>query len=296
MPRPRPSSLDVLLERMEPGFMLVNAEHVVELCSRRAIELLDLPPALMVRRPRFVEVLEHQWSTDEFAQTPEAIKAFVRAGGMLDEVQTYERLRPDGRVIEVHSIPLDGGGMLRTYCDVTARRKTEDDIRFRADHDGLTKLLNRESFNELLSSSIMKATFEGKGFAVHYCDLDRFKPVNDRHGHAVGDMVLAAVARRLRHAARDQDAVARLGGDEFAILQWEASEPAGATGLARRLVEAFAQPIHVEALQVEVGISVGVALFPTNGVTSDGLLKHADDALYRAKVERRGVVVYDASA
>ena len=275
--------LDAILERMVQGLMLVNGDLVVEVCNRRAIELLDLPPDLMARRPNFVEVLEYQWSTDEFSRTPEHLKAFVRAGGILVTPQRYERTRPDGRVIEVQSVPLDGGGVLRTYTDISERRLGEERVRHRAAHDGLTSLVNRETFIERLTESIATATSTGRGLAVHYLDLDRFKPINDRMGHGVGDRVLAVVASRLSGVARDTDVVARIGGDEFAILQTALDHDEQATGLANRLIQALDAPIEVDGLEVHVGVSVGIAFFPTHGATATALIANADAALYDAK-------------
>ena len=275
--------LDAILARMVQGLMLINKDHVVELCNRRAVELLGLPPDLMARQPTFLEVLEFQWSTDEFAHTPEELKRFVRGGGLLDQPQCYERLRPDGRVIEVQSVPLDEGGILRTYTDITERRRGEERMRYRARHDGLTSLLNRDSFIELLGETILKTTIDGGGFAVHYVDLDGFKPVNDAMGHVVGDQVLAAVAQRMLGVARDSDTVARMGGDEFAVLQTLVETPDQAVGLAQRLQVALESPIEIEGHAVRVGMSAGIAIFPIHGVTADTLIRNADAALYRVK-------------
>ena len=119
------AALEATLERMEQGVMMVSPAHIVEVCNRRAIELLDLPPALMASRPSFSQVLEYQWSTNEFESTPERLRDFVRAGGILDQPQSYERVRPNGRVVEVRSVPIEGGGVLRTYTDVTELRRAE---------------------------------------------------------------------------------------------------------------------------------------------------------------------------
>lgn len=280
--------LEAMLARMEQGVMMVNAEQVVEVCNPRAIELLGLPPGLMASRPRFQEVLEYQWSTDEFRDTPEDLKAFVRAGGILDVPQIYDRARPDGRVVEVRSVPLEGGGVLRTYTDVSDRRQREDSIRQLAQRDDLTALLNRASFRERLAALLPVAADEG--FALHFIDLDHFKPVNDRHGHVVGDRVLAALADRLRGLARDGDTVARLGGDEFAVLQMAVRRADQALGLAHRIVAMLAQPLAVDGITVQVGASVGVALAPQAGDDVDTLIRHADAAMYAAKAAGRGAV------
>ena len=118
-------TLEATLERMEQGVMMVNAERIVEVCNRKAIELLDLPAELMASKPTFAQVLEFQWATDEFAHTTESVREFVRGGGILDEPQSYERTRPNGRVIEIRSIPIEGGGVLRTYTDITERKRSE---------------------------------------------------------------------------------------------------------------------------------------------------------------------------
>ena len=121
--------LEATLERMEQGLMMVNPDRVVEVCNRKAIELLGLPAELMASRPTFAQVLEFQWSQDEFAHTPADILEFVRSGGILDRPQCYERVRPNGRTIEILSVPISGGGVLRTYSDITERKRAEQALR-----------------------------------------------------------------------------------------------------------------------------------------------------------------------
>jgi diguanylate cyclase (GGDEF)-like protein/PAS domain S-box-containing protein len=282
--------LEATLERMEQGVMMVNAERVVEVCNRRAIELLGLPPELMAGRPSFEAVLEHQWKTDEFAHTPQDLQAFVRAGGILDRRQNYERKRPDGRWIEVQSVPLEGGGVLRTYADITERRNSEERIQHIARHDGLTTLVNREVFLEHLAGAVGSAERVRQGIAVHFIDLDRFKPINDRYGHAVGDKVLAAVAARMRAVAREGDVLGRMGGDEFAMLQFRVTDAEAALGLARRLLDAISQPMDIEGASLRVGASIGIAMCHGVAIDSDVLIRHADKAMYAAKAAGRDTV------
>lgn len=289
--REKSSLLEATLERMEQGLMMVNAEHVVEVCNPRAIELLGLPAELMASRPRFEDVLAFQWASDEFSRTSQDLQDFVRAGGILDKPHAYDRERPDGRIIEVRSVPLTGGGVLRTYTDVSERRRREEHIRHRAQHDGLTALMNRDSFREHLAA--MLADRRGAGFALHFIDLDHFKPVNDRHGHAVGDRALIAVADRLRAVAREGDVVARLGGDEFGILQQDVQHTEHAMRLARRVVAMLAQPLTVDGLSLQVGASVGVTVVAretADEADADALMRAADAAMYAAKSAGRGTV------
>jgi diguanylate cyclase (GGDEF)-like protein len=282
--------LEATLERMEQGVMMVNAERVVEVCNRRAMELLDLPEPLMTSRPSFEAVLAHQWQTNEFVQAPGDIQDFVRAGGILDKPHRYDRRRPDGRVIEVHSVPVEGGGVLRTYTDITERKRVEERMQHVARHDGLTSLVNRAVFLEHLNGATVPTRQELARFAVHYIDLDRFKPINDTHGHAAGDRVLTEIAARIRALARDADIVARLGGDEFAVLQRGAERLEHALGLAHRIRETIAQPVEIDGVTVRVGASIGVALFPADGADADTLVRSADAAMYAAKASGRDMV------
>jgi len=124
-------------------------------------------------------------------------------------------------------------------------------------------------------------------FCLHYLDLDNFKSVNDLHGHAIGDLLLEQAVARLRECVRETDTLARLGGDEFVVLQADLEKPEHAGSLARRFVEALAEPFDLDGRQAYVGVSVGVSVCPSDGEDVDTLLKNADLAMYRSKSEGR---------
>ncbi|MEO8135439.1 MAG: diguanylate cyclase, partial [Betaproteobacteria bacterium] len=275
--------LNLTLERMEQGIMLMNAERQVLVCNRRAIELLGLPEELMASRPSFDAVLAWQISQDEFAHTPLEIQDFIRSGRILDRPNSYDRKRPDGRVIEVLTVPIGAGGALRTYTDITERKRIEERIRQVSRQDSLTALVNREVFLEYLEAAVAASVGGGEAFAVHFIDLDRFKPINDSFGHAVGDKVLALVANRMREIAREADVVARMGGDEFAVLQYGVVRIDRALGLARRILAGVALPMDIEAHRLQVGASIGIAHYPADGSDPDTLLRNADAAMYAGK-------------
>lgn len=278
--------LEATLEHMEQGVMMVGPEGVVEVCNRRAMELLGLPAALVATKPSFDEVLAHQRWVDDSAGRPEDATGCAAGAGAGADSRSQDRKRADGRVVEVRCAPIDGGGVLRTYTDVTERRRSEARIRHVARHDGLTSLVKREAFLEHVAEALQQP---GR-FAVHYLDLDDFKPVNDRLGHAIGDQLLTRVAERMRRIVREGDVVGRMGGDEFAILQPRVEHPEQTLGLAGRLVQGIRQPIEIEGHVVRVGVSIGIALHPEHGRSADRLMRCADAALYEAKAGGRNEV------
>jgi diguanylate cyclase (GGDEF)-like protein len=178
-------------------------------------------------------------------------------------------------------------GWLATFEDITERRRTEARMAHLAHHDALTDLPNRVLFRKRLEDALTSAR-RGEGLALLCLDLDQFKAVNDTLGHPVGDLLLRAVAVRLVERTRETDIVARLGGDEFAVVQ-SIDRPSEPAGLADRLIEMFDTPFEVAGHQIVIGTSIGIAFAPQDGVDGDELLKKADLALYRAKVDGRGI-------
>jgi diguanylate cyclase (GGDEF)-like protein/PAS domain S-box-containing protein len=193
----------------------------------------------------------------------------------------------NGRVIEIHHQPMPDRGWVATHEDITARQGAEARVAHMARHDALTSLANRRLFRDRLDEVLGGAGPAGV-HAVLCLDLDGFKPVNDSFGHSVGDCLLQAVAGRLSNCARKDDTVARLGGDEFAILAVGLDRPARAGELAQRITRALNEPFQIGDALVSVGVSVGIALSPADGITPEDLLKKSDIALYRAKADERG--------
>jgi diguanylate cyclase (GGDEF)-like protein/PAS domain S-box-containing protein len=168
--------------------------------------------------------------------------------------------------------------------DIHERHQAEERIRYLALHDGLTGLPNRYLFRD----ELQKAVADETRFAVLWLDLDGFKRVNDARGHEAGDRLLTQVADRLRESLPETDLLARFGGDEFVILQRYAGGHNAAVALARHLIAALDQPFVLDGQQAVIGTSVGIALYPEDASCSEDLLRHADVALYKAKVDGRG--------
>jgi diguanylate cyclase (GGDEF)-like protein/PAS domain S-box-containing protein len=159
-----------------------------------------------------------------------------------------------------------------------------------ATHDALTGLPNRRLFQDRLERALAYARREGQAVAVLYLDLDGFKAVNDEKGHDVGDALLQAVAQRLDATVRREDTVARLGGDEFGVVLMSVRQPEDALDVGRKLRAALQEPLDVNGTPVPLGASVGVAVYPSDGVTADALMRAADGAMYAVKAGGKGGV------
>lgn len=288
--RQKSQLLRATLDNMQQGVTMINAQGRIEIYNRRTLEILGLPESVLQGKPLFWDVVARQRAEGEFEQAPETVMRHLAPDALEQTEHRYERQRPDGRIVEVRAVPLPEGGQLRTFSDITEQRQTQERIRHAANHDSLTGLMNRGRFLEHLASEIALCARGGTGCAVLYLDLDGFKPINDRHGHAVGDHALVTLARRMQQAARESDFVARLGGDEFAVLQRGIQSTQETQALAERLLAAIGQQVVFESRILSTGVSIGVALCPQDASEPDALLRAADMAMYAAKAAGRQAI------
>jgi diguanylate cyclase (GGDEF)-like protein len=216
----------------------------------------------------------------------EGLRRVLDGGSHSPEIDVAVTEGDAHRWYAVQFTPLRGraGGAVVVHSDITDRKRSHDALALRATRDDLTGLLNRAALEAEADRVLAEARAMHLRVAVLFVDLDGFKPINDEHGHAVGDEVLRAVGRRLTTAVRTTDRVARFGGDEFVVLVGPLGDVHVAEQTARRILHAFAGPVRVEDLDLAVSVSVGVAVTDEDGaVTRDGLLDAADGAMYRAK-------------
>lgn len=171
--------------------------------------------------------------------------------------------------------------------EIAERRRIEAQMRHQATHDLLTGLPNRGLFIETLDQSLSRAQRHDERFGLLYIDIDGFKAVNDSFGHQAGDLLLVEIAQRLRAILRVEDTVARLGGDEFAVVVDHAGDPDALLRKCMEICATLGRPYRLapngEALDAQVGASIGAAIYPQHGATRDSLIQAADDAMYAAK-------------
>jgi diguanylate cyclase (GGDEF)-like protein len=288
--------LELTLEHMSQGIMMVTKDLEIPIINRKCIKLLDLPVSFLKAPPRFDELIAYQVERGEFTEMnlPDGLGPLDVFGpkDATGRFGSYERVRPDGGVIEVRSVRLRDGSFVRTFSDITQRRKAQKLADRLAAEDALTGLANRRTLNQslthLLDQQVEGEERHARSLAVLYLDLDRFKLVNDTRGHAVGDKLLQAVAQRLKECVRTDDQVGRLGGDEFAVILASGDQEGRPEVVAKRLVEALSRPYEINGQQLLVGVSIGIALAPGDAQTADNLLIAADLALYSAKAAGRG--------
>jgi len=275
---------EAAFERPGPRIVYVNASFT-RITGYAADEVIGASPRLL------------QGPDTEPAAIARMRASFERWRPVEETVVNYRR---DGTPFwnELSVVPVaDSTGWYTHWIaierDVTERRRMQERVAFLAYHDDLTRLLNRAGLRHHLECRRGSATADD-AFTLLQIDLDRFKAVNDRYGHAVGDRVLVEVARRLERCVGDGDAIARTGGDEFVVVRHGVVSRRGAEAAAWRVRCALAPPLFWNGQAVAMGASVGASLYPRDGANEQELLGAADLALYRAKLpDAGGVALFD---
>ncbi|MFG1432311.1 diguanylate cyclase [Xanthobacter sp. V2C-8] len=275
-------SLDGIRLYISPAVRTLLGYEPEELVGKRAMELVhpDDRPAFQALMRQIREGTVENASSEQRQRHKNGawvwIEAFIRL--------THDKITgaPDGYVVSVR--------------DISQRKAAEARLAHLAAHDALTGLANRSLLQQRLEEELARARRAEAGFAVLCLDLDRFKQVNDTYGHAAGDAVLCAAAVRIRRETRREDLVARLGGDEFVVVLGACAAPLdGAERLARRLIEAMAEPVSFGTGTASVGVSIGIAVaspaMVERGAGAGELLRAGDRALYAAKRRGRNRVV-----
>jgi diguanylate cyclase (GGDEF)-like protein len=185
-----------------------------------------------------------------------------------------------------HQVVRLGDGVAATWRDISQRHRSEERLKYLAQVDSLTGLPNRSVFYDRLDQALLRSHRSGKAFALLFLDIDHFKDVNDRFGHAGGDALLRKIAERLRRSVRSADTVARLAGDEFTVILEDLQTEEDADRVAATILRVARTPLQLDQRSLQVTLSIGMALYEGDGLGTNDLLNQADAALY--EVKRRG--------
>jgi diguanylate cyclase (GGDEF)-like protein/PAS domain S-box-containing protein len=236
--------------------------------------------------PQIFGIVERQQSIFD------ALLQHVFEGRAFEAEVTARRASGTEFELDLHLVPVEDGGQLTHWVaflrDVTQTKHQVTSLRHQAMHDGLTGLPNRTMLFEKLECAVESSRAGGVKLALMLMDLDRFKEVNDTFGHQFGDALLKQVSFRLQNQLRGDDFAARLGGDEFAAVLPHVADSTTAATTARRILGTLEQPFVIEGQVLEVGGSIGIALFPEHGGDARTLLRRADVAMYSAKQKQSG--------
>lgn len=280
---------------MPQGICLYDAQDRLQLVNEQFCRIYSQPMSTLRMGMRFYDILANSCAVGNYpGRSVDDIYRERKAHIDRRRPDTFLQELGDGRLIAIYHQPLEDGGWVCTYEDITERRRAESRIKFLAQHDVLTELPNRLLFNERLDEVLATADADNPS-ALLCLDLDGFKDVNDGLGHAAGDLLLKEVGRRLLANLRKGDTAARLGGDEFAVLLQGASA-SEAVAAAQRVTMALNGEYRLDQFgEASVGVSIGIACAPAHAVDPEALLSLADKALYAAKSAGLGVPrLYDA--
>lgn len=274
----------ILASAKHYGIIVISTTGLIENWNSGAQEIFGYAPDEIVGRPVGVLFTEQ----DRAEGVPQRELESARSKGRADDYRWHLRkdgscFWADGVMTPVH----DASGLLSGYVkilrDATEKHANELEISRLARVDPLTGLANRAEFDARFRDMTAAASRHNQLLILQLIDLDHFKQVNDRFGHQVGDAVLKQAARRICDATRETDFVARLGGDEFVVLQPDAEAPEVGGTVAEKLIESLSMPFHIDGLEVRIGVSVGISVYPQDAVDPDQLLRKADLALYKVK-------------
>jgi len=280
--------LDAAVNNISLGLCMFDAKGRLVICNRPYARIYQLTDDLIRPGTPIEDILGHLFDHGFHASSANSRDEYVRWRHAVIARGEYDKTVVEfgARTIMMQHHPMKDGGFVSTHEDITEQRQQEARIRHLARHDPLTELPNRTHFLEEMAAC--EAIVErGEKIAVLCIDLDYFKSVNDTYGHTIGDKLLKQASARLWGSTRETDLVARLGGDEFSLLVRPVDKPSDVAAVAERIVKTMSAPFMIEGHQLSIGASIGIAVAPQDGSTTDVLMKNADLALYRAKSEGR---------
>ncbi|TAY98627.1 EAL domain-containing protein [Rhizobium leguminosarum] len=284
---------DTALDNMPHGLCMFDADKNLMLCNAAYARLYCLPEHLTRSGTPLQHILDYRETLGNAPAHRESYFDVVVEAALKGSTASQNIALMDGRVVKISHKPMENGGYVAAHEDVTEAVRAEEQIRYMASHDPLTGLPNRTLLRERIDREL---ALDGKTSAVLCLDLDHFKEVNDTLGHAVGDLLLKAVAERLTDCLHEGDSIARLGGDEFVVFQADIPSREHASSLAQRIIDVVRKVFIIDGKPIRIGVSIGIAIAPDDGDVADSILRRADTALYKAKSNGRGTLCFFESA
>jgi diguanylate cyclase (GGDEF)-like protein len=279
---------DTALNNMPHGLCMFDAERRIVVANGRLSDHLGLPAGSELKGLSSEKLVMLAVETGLIPMDQaEPLVGDLNARLSGAETHAFAVDLHNSRTLEFTVQPMENGGMVLLGEDITERKIAQARINHLARFDSLTGLPNRTILRSRMDNALAECTTE-QMCAVHFIDLDQFKQVNDTLGHSRGDILLVAVAERLRKVVRETDVIARFGGDEFVVLQYPVTSLDQASALAQRMLEGLKGNYEIDGHEVAVSASIGLAIASAADTDADQLLKNSDMALYRAKAENRG--------
>ncbi|HUI45410.1 MAG TPA: EAL domain-containing protein [Nitrospirota bacterium] len=282
--------LTTVLDNITQGMVIVGPDYSVRAFNKQLETLLGLQQGTVEVGSDFRDTLKG-WA-DVTGQTQDMLEQTLRELDLPNpfKIEFQQTIRGVNQWCLLTHNPLLSKGFVRIYSDITAKKKADEQHMYDAFHDPLTGLPNRALFLDRLQH-VITASQRRHGtynYAVFFLDLDRFKVINDSHGHTIGDQLLIAVGRKLTDCIRPGDTIARLGGDEFALLLHNINDPAYTVNVAERIQKKLAVPLDIKGRKIFTSISIGIALGSESYERPEQVLRDADIAMYESKGRGNG--------
>jgi diguanylate cyclase (GGDEF)-like protein/PAS domain S-box-containing protein len=276
-----------LFQKSADALLLIEGDKFID-CNPAAITILGYQDKedILNLHPSQLSPTVQSDGTPSFEKANEMINIAFEKGSHRFE---WEHKRQNNEIFPVEVlltvIPFEGKELLHVvWRDITERKKHEDQLEYIAHYDVLTQLPNRALFAVHFQQAIAHCHRTNLLLAIAFLDIDDFKPVNDNYGHDVGDHLLIEVARRIKSQLRDEDTVSRQGGDEFALLLGEVTSIAAGKQLFERIHQSLSQPYLIDGQTIQISASTGITFYPLDTGDIDTLIRHADQAMYQAKL------------
>jgi diguanylate cyclase (GGDEF)-like protein len=279
-----------LVDNVPGGVSLFGPQLELLAYNQEFVRLLDLPAELLLPKTPLESFFRFGAARGEFGPgEAETVVARLMTRARQNQPHKAKRIRPNGAILEIRGTPLPDGCFVTIYTDVTEQHCNAAAIERLAHIDMLTGLANRYTLEARLDQLVAHAGQHEQRLAVMFLDIDNFKSINDTKGHGMGDQFLCEVAQRLSAAVRGNDIVARLGGDEFVVVLADMPSPEETNNIAAKIMLALNQPVTIGKHQLRTSVSMGICLYPQDGMDRGTLMQSADIAMYDAKKSGKGV-------